>query len=305
MRIRTGWRYRALGLALILLRIPAGPIGQGPEERFFPETGHTVRGPFLRFFEEHGGLAFLGYPITPALPDPPYQIQCFQFACLRWDPLAAPEDAVGLLPIAEALGLAAPPLPPSRIPLGRPFRRYVAETGHTVSGMFLAFWLRHGGARGIGNPVTEPFVENGRLVQVFEGMKVTWDPRTRTARPMNLGEQYARARGLALPAAARLAPSSGRLQVRAVLGRPVLGAGEAQTIVVFVTDEGGQPVAGAGVQVHVPGAPPLIMTTDLHGVARGAFQIPAAPSGTLVEVHVVASDGVRRGETFTSYRVWP
>ncbi len=294
-----------LGALFLALGVLGGRLAQGTGERFFPETGHTVREPFLGFFEAHGGVSFLGYPITPAIPEPPYQIQCFQHACLRWDPLAPPDQMVQLLPIAETMGLGTSPTPPHRIPLGRPFRRYIPETGHTVSGMFLAFWLRHGGAKIIGNPITEPFVENGRVVQIFQRMKVMWDPVGQTVRPMNLGESYARMRGLNPRVPARILQTSSALRVQIVVRRPVLAAGDLQTIAVFVTDEEGRPVSRAHIRVDILKQDPLLLETDEAGMAEGSFMVGTFPSGSLVEVHVTASDGLRQAEAFSSFRIWP
>ncbi len=294
-----------IGALLLALGVSGRGLAQGPGERFFPETGHTVREPFLGFFEAHGGVDFFGYPITPVVSDPPYSVQCFQYACLRWDPVAPPDRAVELLPIAEALGLGAPPIPPAAIPLGRPFRRYIPETGHTVGGMFLAFWLRHGGARVIGNPITEPFVENGRLVQVFQRMKVVWDPEKQIVQPMELGETYARTRGMNPRVPARILGPAARLRLQVAVRRPVLAAGDLQTVIVFVTDEKGRPVPHARVRIEVPGQEPLLGEADEHGVAAKAFLVGSFPSGSLIELRVVASDGIRQAESFTSFRVWP
>ncbi len=294
-----------LGAMLLVLGVLGGRHAQGTGERFFPETGHTVREPFLGFFEAYGGVNFFGYPITPAIPEPPYDIQCFQYACLRRDPLAPPDQAVQLLPIAEALGLGTPPIPPQRIPLGRPFRRYIPETGHTVSGMFLAFWLRHGGAKVIGHPITEPFIENGRIVQVFQGMKVEWDPAAQAVRPMNLGESYAQIRGLNPRVPARILQTLSVLRIQIAVHRPVLASGDLQTITVFVTDETGQPAPRARVRIRIPGQDPWLLETDETGKAVGNFIVGSFPSGSLVELHVTASDGLRQAETFSSFRIWP
>lgn len=43
--------------------------------------------------------------------------------------------------------------------------RYVPATGHNLSGAFLAFWTRYGGVDAFGYPRTEPFTEDGHLVQ--------------------------------------------------------------------------------------------------------------------------------------------
>lgn len=45
---------------------------------------------------------------------------------------------------------------------------YFQETGHHLSGDFLAAWQANGGLMTFGYPVSEPFTENGRVVQYFE-----------------------------------------------------------------------------------------------------------------------------------------
>jgi hypothetical protein len=39
---------------------------QTPASQYFPQTGHTVQGDFLRFFNARGGLEIFGYPLTEA-----------------------------------------------------------------------------------------------------------------------------------------------------------------------------------------------------------------------------------------------
>jgi hypothetical protein len=45
---------------------------------------------------------------------------------------------------------------------------YFPQTGHNLSADFLTYWQHHGGVSIFGYPVSEPFVENGLLVQYFE-----------------------------------------------------------------------------------------------------------------------------------------
>src|SRR3972149_5503975 len=61
---------------------------QGPVERYFDESGHTVRGRFLTFYDKYGGLAIFGYPITDEFIDPQSQllVQYFQRARFEWNP---------------------------------------------------------------------------------------------------------------------------------------------------------------------------------------------------------------------------
>lgn len=60
---------------------------------------------------------------------------------------------------------------PAEIPLssdGMPRKAYFKETGHHLSGDFLRHWLTNGDFTIYGFPVTDPIVEDGRIVQYFE-----------------------------------------------------------------------------------------------------------------------------------------
>jgi hypothetical protein len=41
-----------------------GRASPGPGEVSFPETGYSLGGKFLSYWQEHGGLAQFGYPIS-------------------------------------------------------------------------------------------------------------------------------------------------------------------------------------------------------------------------------------------------
>src|SRR5690242_4079717 len=58
----------------------------------FPQTGHTVCGRFLQYWQEHGGLAQQGYPLsqefteTSPLNGKPYTVQYFERAVFEHHP---------------------------------------------------------------------------------------------------------------------------------------------------------------------------------------------------------------------------
>src|SRR6476661_7232814 len=70
-------RLLTLGLlALIWLNLLpyAANLGAAPgaaqaDSRYFPETHHWVRGLFLKYWNEHGGLAQQGYPLSEEFPE--------------------------------------------------------------------------------------------------------------------------------------------------------------------------------------------------------------------------------------------
>jgi hypothetical protein len=89
--------------------------------RFFPETGHTVGGRFRTYWEQHGGLAQQGYPVSDEfveqnpLDGQPYTVQYFERAVFEWHPEYAGTPAEVLLRhlgTLQAQQFAAPPTAP-------------------------------------------------------------------------------------------------------------------------------------------------------------------------------------------------
>jgi hypothetical protein len=64
--------------------IPTAP--NGPEFRYFPETGHSLHHAFLAYFTSHGGLDQFGYPISEELVEDGFRVQYFQRARMEWHP---------------------------------------------------------------------------------------------------------------------------------------------------------------------------------------------------------------------------
>ena len=60
-----------LAVAAILLGVfpMSGPVARAQESRHFPETGHTVSGLFLQYWNNNGGLAQQGYPISEQMQE--------------------------------------------------------------------------------------------------------------------------------------------------------------------------------------------------------------------------------------------
>src|SRR5690349_21623579 len=97
-----------LALMLVVLNpfsaaSPPPAAAQG-DSRTFPETGRTVSGAFLTYWNTHGGLAQQGYPISDPLPEvslpdgKTYTVQYFERAILEAHPEnPAPFDVLGTL----------------------------------------------------------------------------------------------------------------------------------------------------------------------------------------------------------------
>jgi len=75
---------------------PAQPVPNGPEVRYFRETGHTVHHAFLSYFNSRGGVDQFGYPISDEIVEDGFRVQYFQRARMEWHPELPPAYFVSL-----------------------------------------------------------------------------------------------------------------------------------------------------------------------------------------------------------------
>jgi hypothetical protein len=146
-----------------------------PPVRCFAETGHSVSGNFLRYFEAMGGVDWLGYPISEPLEEEGRQVQYYEYARLEDHPDDPAGPLVKLSMLGERLGRRQPPLSASGVPpASEGGSRYYAPMGHALSGDFLTFFDAHGGLERFGLPIAEPAVVDGHLVQDFQRARLVW-----------------------------------------------------------------------------------------------------------------------------------
>ena len=149
---------------------------------YFPETGHSLKGAFLKFWRDHGGLAIFGYPISEefaevsATDGKTYAVQYFERNRFEYHPEFAGtpnEVLMGLLGLEMTRGRTFPPGAPFQ---STPTQVYFRETGHSLSGPFLRYWQANGGLAIFGYPISEEVMENGYLVQYFERNRFEYHP---------------------------------------------------------------------------------------------------------------------------------
>jgi hypothetical protein len=155
----------------------------------FPETGKTVQGRFLNYWNDHGDLMQQGYPISDEVQEindadgKTYTVQYFERAVFEYHPEhPAPYDVLlsqlGTLRYHEKY----PDGPPDQQTTAAPSSRFFAETGITVGGLFLDYWNDHGGLAQNGYPISEEFTETSDLdgkpylVQYFERAVFEYHP---------------------------------------------------------------------------------------------------------------------------------
>lgn len=162
---------------LLLMAMPAMPVhGQMgiAMSRYFPETGRTVRGGFLEFFDLRGSVGVYGYPITEEFVENGITVQYFEKARLEWHPEAPAPHQIQLGRLGFLLHGSIDPPVPDTIPAGAN-ARYIVQTGHIVSGPFLTFFDSCGGPSILGNPITEMLVSGSTTIQYFERARLEAD----------------------------------------------------------------------------------------------------------------------------------
>ena len=174
------------GGAIAPLDPPAQLPGSGSQT--FPQTGKTTAGIFLDYWNQHGGLAQQGYPISDVIGEisdldgKPYTVQYFERAVFEYHPENQPHITCCCLSWA-------PSSTSRNTPAGRPTSKpdktdgqSFSQTGHWVGGKFLEYWQSHGGLAQQGYPISDEFTEvsdlNGQpyLVQYFERAVFEYHP---------------------------------------------------------------------------------------------------------------------------------
>lgn len=166
-----------------------------PQVRYFPETGHTLRGEFRTYWERYGGLAQFGYPLSEEFVEGGYRVQYFERARFEHHPENQPPYNVllGLLgTILTNTRSYEEPFQPLPAP-GQPGTRYFAETGHGIAPEFVGYWQRRGGLAIYGYPISEAFYEvnpadgQSYLVQYFERNRFEYHPELPQPYRVSLG----------------------------------------------------------------------------------------------------------------------
>lgn len=303
------------------------PFPEGAQEYVY-STGHYIKGPFLDFFRTRGGVRIFGYPQTEVFYDAHLGlwVQYFDNVRMEWHPENPDPYKVQLGLLADLLGHRYPPIPADQAPRNDRFHRYYPETGHTVSFAFLVFYDQNGGLDNFGYPISEPMLENGRIVQYFQRARMEWHPeRPRDERVVlgSLGLAYMQRFGVPEEYRARQSPPgrpSQTAQTTAVAGEAagfrvwafvryaITGREGYQTVYIYVTDAGHRPISGASgrVMVHFPSETVefTVGPTDSRGISSVTFPIHSLPPGQRVVIDVTAQYGEQSQRAQTFFVPW-
>jgi hypothetical protein len=305
----------AVSLAGCLCLLSSDSLAQTDlDSRYFPETGHTVTPLFRTFYEDHGGLAVFGYPITESFfsPDDRAWLQYFQNARLETQGLGE-KVMVSPLPMDLLIERRTPAISPQQVGAGAAF---FPATGHSVMLAFLDFYIYHGGPEVFGYPIAELMQDGDRLVQYFERAIFEWYPELPNGQRVQLarlGELYFQTGlqdpNLLRPEAETDDPVVTTINVSAAVKASVMSQkGGDQVIYVYVTDQLGRPVVGARVDVAVA-LPRTRLTspvalTDEHGTAAFQVAVPPLSPGKTIPLQVHADYLEHQRDTASAFRIW-
>ncbi len=168
-----------------------------PSVSCFTQTGQCLRGRFLQYWREHGGLAINGYPISDERVEKledgkEYTVQYFERVRLEYHPENAAPNDVLLGQFGRRIHPADPPVPRPSGPMVQD-GYYFPETGHYVGGLFFNFWYTQGGLAQFGYPLSEAFterLEDGKTytVQYFERARLEAHPENPPPYDVLLGQ---------------------------------------------------------------------------------------------------------------------
>ena len=310
--------YVSVALALSgLLGFSAGAAGFEGPGRYFSETGHTLDARFVPYFDTHGGLPLLGYPITDPFLDPftGLLVQYLQNARLE---LAADPISGGLVvrlsPLGEWMGEWE-----ARSELGEegPGCSYFPESGHSVCHAFRTFMDAQGGPQLLGYPLSEMQVEGGRLVQYFQGFRLEWVPENPPGyqvRAAPLGMLHFNYMGYSRDLLRPIQPSFMfsyevlQLQLRSSVSKPVVASTDELNVYIHVLDQNFRPIEGAAVTLSIQFSDEprilLLTPTDEHGISQAVIRVESQDPGDLVELDFIVTYGTILGSTRDSFRVW-
>jgi hypothetical protein len=304
-------------LVLILTFSTTGSASaQAAGEKYFPETGHTVRGEFLAFFENSpDALRLFGFPITEEFIDPINKTRTQYFQRVRFDLVSEKGNSkVQIAPLGKLLydqNSQAVDLPTNG-PLCRRF-----SSGFSVCYAFLQFYDTYHGAEYFGNPIGPLEMHEGRLVQYFEQARMEWRPELTAGERVSLtdlGRVYFDTR-IGDPNILRPLPPNGipklltQIKVSAFVSQALIPANGIQTIYVIVQDQYLTPVKDTTVTIKLllpDGSENIYQaaSSNADGISKVSFEVGNLPQNQVIQIKAIATHEDSQATTSTWFRIW-
>jgi hypothetical protein len=309
---------RTLTALILVLTIALTSWGlvraQTSDVRFFVETGHSVRGEFLNYYNNvNDPLLLFGYPITEQITSRDGKtVQYFYRARFELSTDAFGNPRVQLTPLG--LVLYRPGVPQN---LNNPAAcQLFTSTGYSVCFQFLDFYRANGGPEQFGKPIS-PFEFHGDLlVQYFEYARFEWRTDGFNGRvvPTDLGRIYFYEIGEDLALDDPVSPPDATINpilsihARAFVAKSITRTSGDQTVFVIVQSQTNQTIVnakGKAIMRFTDGTTQEInFTTNERGVAQFSFNFNNQKAGKLVTIEISVSFNTLTTATKTSFRIW-
>lgn len=309
-------RYFAFFVTLCLLSVSWGSVNaQAQDNKYFSETGHNVKGEFLKFYNSNPNTLILyGYPITEEFTSKDGKtVQYFQRARFELRADLPEGQRVQLTPLGRETYLST-----GNLNVNNSFAcRLYAETGHSVCLAFLEFFDKYGGVAQFGYPISGFEYHEDKLVQYFEKARLEWQPwKLEGQRVVNtdLGRIYfdklGEDPGLIPPVKPLDNTTSSviKINVHAFMWKAVTLTTDQQKLFVIVQDQNLLPLTNAycTASIRWPDGhnESVSIATNSNGVGTVPLSFSAQPQGSLIYADVSCVYNDLKGNTTTSFRIW-
>ena len=298
----------------VFLSKPGSVIAQSATIQFFPETGHYIRGDFLRYYQSvpDPRLVF-GFPITEEMTSKDGKtVQYFQRARFELRRDLPEAQRVQLTQAGQALYQRS-----NQLRLENTSGCEVFSTGYSVCLAFLDFFKANGGAAQFGNPISPFEFHENLIVQYFEKARFEWRadrPEGQRVVLTDLGRRFFDQLGedpvLLKPVSPIDATINPILSIKAhaFVAKPLTGSTGQQTVYVVVQSQTLQAVSNATgkATVHWPDGrtEEYFFTTNRAGLGTVTLNFTDQKQGELVPIDIVVVYQGLGSTTRTSFRIW-
>jgi hypothetical protein len=305
-----------LFLAILLISTTwVSAFAQNVDFKYFAETGHNVRGDFLKFYNSNpNALILYGYPITEEFPSKEgFTVQYFQRARFELHPELPEGQRVTRTPIGTLSYTAKEPMSVSDNALAC----QTFGTGFSVCYDFLDFFNKYGGVGQFGNPISTFEYRENKIVQYFEKARFEWQPGRPEAQRVvlsDLGRIYFDKLGedpALLPSVKPIDNSQSAIlsvKTHAFVKKAVTLADDSQSIFIIVQDQNLRPVSNAACSATITWPDQHTdlanISTNANGIGIIPFNFTKQPHGRLVYASVTCTYSNLKASTVTSFRIW-
>ena len=308
---------RRLALLFLLLLLPLtvwGPAQAQPSDvLFFPETGHNVKGDFLRYYNSvrDPNLVF-GYPITEQITSKDGKtVQYFQRA--RFELRTDLAEGVQL----TSVGQAAYTTGSQQLDVNSSQGCELFPTGFRVCFAFLDFYNLNNGAAQFGNPISPFEYHENLIVQYFEKARFEWRadrPEGQRVVLTDLGRYYFDQLGEDSATLKPISPLDATINpilsisARAFVMKPVALASGQQTVYIVVQSQTRQAVSRANGKATIRftdgRTQDYYFSTNSSGLGSITFDFTDQKQGELIPIEILVTYERLSTTTTASFRIW-